>query len=101
MRIAAGALGVVLAGAVLVVAFPSLCLRIGARLVALFPPGTPGHRVARCHGGGRGGTCVDAGLAAHAARPRVDLRSLAPAVAFVLGPDSWPSTSDCPSPRRC
>ena len=39
MRIAAGALGVVLAGTVLVVAFPSRCLRIGARLAALLPPG--------------------------------------------------------------
>lgn len=41
MRVAAGGLGVMLAGAVLVVAFPSPCLRVGARLVALLPPGRP------------------------------------------------------------
>lgn len=39
MRIAAAGLGVVLAGTVMVVAFPSRCLAIGARLVALLPPG--------------------------------------------------------------
>lgn len=39
VRITAGALGVLLAGTVLVVAFPSRCLRIGARLAALLPPG--------------------------------------------------------------
>ncbi len=39
MRVAAIGLGVVLAGTILVVAFPSPCLRIGARLVALLPPG--------------------------------------------------------------
>ncbi len=39
MRVAAAGLGVVLAGTVLVVAFPARCLRIGSRLVALLPPG--------------------------------------------------------------
>ena len=39
MRVAAVGLAIVLAGTVLVVAFPSRCLRVGARLVALLPPG--------------------------------------------------------------
>ena len=39
MRIAAAGLGVVLAGTVLVVAFPARCLAMGARAVALLPPG--------------------------------------------------------------
>lgn len=39
MHIAAAGLGAVLACTVLVVAFPSPCLRIGARVVALLPPG--------------------------------------------------------------
>lgn len=39
MRIAAAGLAIVLAGTVLVVAFPSRCHALGARLVALFPSG--------------------------------------------------------------
>ena len=39
MRVAAVGLGVVLAGTVLVVAFPSRCLAMGARLFALLPTG--------------------------------------------------------------
>ena len=39
MRIAAAGMAVVLAGTVLVVAFPARCLRVGVRLAARLPPG--------------------------------------------------------------
>ena len=64
-------------------------------------PRPAGHGTDGGDGGRRGGPGVDARLAPHDSGPAVDRRSLDPSVPVPCGSDSWPSTSACPSRRRC